>query len=79
MEDFYLAPGSPKDQSDYMVTATALGGKVRALAIRSTASLGGVPLAERSKYAASYHGDIYNPEKDWSTFDLDGWLATHWE
>ena len=36
MEDFYLAPGSPKDQSDYMVTATALDGKVRALAIRST-------------------------------------------
>ena len=36
MDDFYLAPGSPMDDSDYMVTATALGGKVRALAIRST-------------------------------------------
>ncbi|MBO4473972.1 MAG: Hsp33 family molecular chaperone HslO [Clostridiales bacterium] len=36
MDDFYLAPGSPVDDSDYMVTATALGGKVRALAIRST-------------------------------------------
>ena len=36
MSDFYLAPGSPDDGSDYMVTATALGGKVRALAIRST-------------------------------------------
>ena len=41
--------------------------------------LGDVPLAERSKYAARYSGDIYNPEKAWSTFDLDGWLATHWE
>lgn len=36
MNDFYLAPGSPVDSSDYMVTATALGGKVRALAVRST-------------------------------------------
>ena len=36
MSDFYLAPGSPVDDSDYMVTATALGGKVRALAVRST-------------------------------------------
>lgn len=36
MDDFYLAPGSPVDSSDYMVTATALGGKVRALAVRST-------------------------------------------
>ncbi|MBO4928572.1 MAG: Hsp33 family molecular chaperone HslO [Clostridiales bacterium] len=36
MNDFYLAPGSPTDDSDYMVTATALEGKVRALAIRST-------------------------------------------
>lgn len=36
MDDFYLAPGSPKDDSDYIVTATALSGKVRALSIRST-------------------------------------------
>ena len=36
MDDFYLAPGSPTDGSDYIVTATALSGKVRALAIRST-------------------------------------------
>lgn len=36
MNDFYLAPGSPMDDSDYIVTATALSGKVRALAIRST-------------------------------------------
>ena len=36
MDDFYLAPGSPMDDSDYMVTATALSGKVRALAVRST-------------------------------------------
>ncbi|MBR5425670.1 MAG: Hsp33 family molecular chaperone HslO, partial [Clostridiales bacterium] len=36
MDDFYLAPGSPMDDSDYIVTATALSGKVRALAIRST-------------------------------------------
>lgn len=36
MDDFYLAPGSPTDDSDYIVTATALSGKVRALAIRST-------------------------------------------
>ena len=36
MDDFYLAPGSPMDDSDYMVVATALSGKVRALAIRST-------------------------------------------
>ena len=36
MNDFYLAPGSPMDDSDYIVTATALAGKVRALAIRST-------------------------------------------
>lgn len=36
MDDFYLAPGSPMDESDYIVTATALSGKVRALAIRST-------------------------------------------
>lgn len=36
MDDFYLAPGSPTDGSDYMVTATALSGKVRALAVRST-------------------------------------------
>lgn len=36
MEDFYLAPGSPADDSDYIVTATALDGKVRALAMRST-------------------------------------------
>lgn len=36
MDDFYQAPGSPVDGSDYMVTATALGGKVRALAVRST-------------------------------------------
>ncbi len=36
MSDFYLAPGSPADDSDYMVTATALNGKVRALAVRST-------------------------------------------
>ena len=35
MDDFYLAPGSPMDDSDYIVTATALSGKVRALAIRS--------------------------------------------
>ena len=36
MDDFYLAPGSPTDGSDYIVTATALSGKVRALAVRST-------------------------------------------
>ena len=36
MDDFYLAPGSPMDDSDYIVTATALSGKVRALSIRST-------------------------------------------
>ena len=36
MNHFYLAPGSPMDDSDYIVTATALSGKVRALAIRST-------------------------------------------
>jgi len=36
MDEFYFAPGSPRDDSDYMVTATALDGKVRALAIRST-------------------------------------------
>jgi molecular chaperone Hsp33 len=36
MDDFYLAPGSPMDDSDYMVTATALSGKVRSLAVRST-------------------------------------------
>ncbi len=36
MDDFYLAPGSPMDDSDYIVTATALAGKVRALSIRST-------------------------------------------
>ena len=26
MDDFYLAPGSPTDGSDYIVTATALSG-----------------------------------------------------
>ncbi len=36
MDDFYLAPGTPTDGSDYIVTATALSGKVRALAVRST-------------------------------------------
>ena len=36
MDDFYLAPGTPTDGSDYIVTATALTGKVRALAVRST-------------------------------------------
>ncbi|MBP5491922.1 MAG: Hsp33 family molecular chaperone HslO [Clostridiales bacterium] len=36
MSDFYVAPGSPVDGSDYLVTATALDGKVRALAVRST-------------------------------------------
>ncbi|MBP5417772.1 MAG: Hsp33 family molecular chaperone HslO [Clostridiales bacterium] len=36
MDDFYVAPGSPTDGSDYIVTATALSGKVRALAVRST-------------------------------------------
>ena len=41
--------------------------------------LGGVPLSYHSKYAAKVSGDLYNPEKAWSTFDLDGWLATHWE
>ncbi len=35
--DFYHAPGAPEDSTaDYMVTATALGGKVRALAVRTT-------------------------------------------
>lgn len=36
MDDFYIAPGAPVDQFDYMVMATALSGKVRALAIRTT-------------------------------------------
>ncbi|MDD3959223.1 MAG: Hsp33 family molecular chaperone HslO [Clostridiaceae bacterium] len=35
--DFYHAPGAPKDPgADYMVTATAMGGKVRALSVRTT-------------------------------------------
>lgn len=34
---FYHAPGAPGDETkDYLVTATALGGKVRALAVRTT-------------------------------------------
>lgn len=41
--------------------------------------LGSVPMAEHSKYGGRYHGDLYNSEKAWSTFDLDGWLAAHWE
>ncbi len=37
IHDFYRAPGSPGDSSsDYLVTATAMDGKVRALAIRTT-------------------------------------------
>ncbi len=35
--DFYHAPGAPEDlDADYKVTATALDGKVRALAVRTT-------------------------------------------
>jgi len=35
--DFYHAPGAPEDaNADYLVTATALGGRVRALSVRTT-------------------------------------------
>ncbi|MBN1892486.1 MAG: Hsp33 family molecular chaperone HslO, partial [Clostridiales bacterium] len=35
--NFYHSPGAPEDDTkDYLVTATALGGKVRALAVRTT-------------------------------------------
>ncbi|HOO60938.1 MAG TPA: Hsp33 family molecular chaperone HslO [Bacillota bacterium] len=36
MDNFYVAPGSPTDGSDYLCKASALEGKVRAAAIRST-------------------------------------------
>ena len=42
--------------------------------------LGSVPLEYQSKtHGGRYHKSLFNPGNDWSTFDLDGWLATHWE
>ena len=40
--------------------------------------LGDVPLADHAD-ADEYTYSLYNPKNDWTTFDLDGWLAAHWE
>ena len=36
-------------------------------------------LGEDGKYHPKGSGDTTPAEKAWSTFDLDGWLAAHWE
>ena len=41
--------------------------------------LGSVPLRERTRTYGHYSGDLYDPDLEWCTFDLDSWLATHWE
>ena len=41
--------------------------------------LGTVPLEYKSNYGGRYYRSLFNPDNEWSTFDLDGWLATHWE
>ena len=39
--------------------------------------LGSVPTTG-GKYSTGYSGPLYSPDKEWSTFDLDSWLSTHW-
>ena len=39
--------------------------------------LGAAPIADGDKDEYTY--SLYNPNNAWTAFDLDGWLAKHWE
>ena len=42
--------------------------------------LGSVPLSERStRFAGKYSGNLYDPDREWSTFDLNAWYRSHLE
>ncbi len=41
--------------------------------------IGSTPMSGRNRRDYKHSMDLYRTDKEWSTFDFDNWLRTHWE